>query len=270
MTRRKVVGKSASEKELSDKELGALLKRGDERAIELLERRFGRDLKRVIASGLADKSEADDVLQDTWVNAFQSSSSLREEGKVRQWLLRIASNRAQTYNRARKRRLSHVAPVSIMYPETEKGGNILEDLAVLDPSSEPKSYGEEGTGRDRVLQDIGEIVSDMPEEHRRLIDLKREGKSKQEIADELGIKVGTVGSRWYRILDEAREKLGLPTKRSRLPLSPSEQQAVDLFKEELSPIDISRKLGSTRNVVESQLHSAVEKQGSQITKKETE
>jgi RNA polymerase sigma-70 factor, ECF subfamily len=67
---------------------------GDPQAFEVLVRRYG-GLMRVYARGiLGSNDETDDIVQETFVTAWQQLDSLENPGAVKSWLMRIASRRS--------------------------------------------------------------------------------------------------------------------------------------------------------------------------------
>ncbi|XOV93555.1 MAG: RNA polymerase sigma factor [Bacteroidota bacterium] len=84
---------------------------------------------------LRSKEEAEEVVQDTFVNAFKSLRNFRQEAKFSTWLLRIAYNNSLT--RLRKKRLTLVdIDSNDSFSQIEKINNISDqsdqqDIQVL-------------------------------------------------------------------------------------------------------------------------------------------
>src|SRR5918911_174909 len=85
-----------------DSELVRKARQGDASAFELLIKRYDRRLYRVARSVLRDSSEAEDVVQETFVQAFTHLADLRNDASFSTWLTRIAANDA--IRRFRQRR----------------------------------------------------------------------------------------------------------------------------------------------------------------------
>jgi RNA polymerase sigma-70 factor (ECF subfamily) len=75
---------------------------GDVRAFEVLIRRYGRLMRAYARRTLGSSDEVDDVVQDTFVTAWQSLDTLADGSKVKSWLMRILSRRCIDRIRARR------------------------------------------------------------------------------------------------------------------------------------------------------------------------
>src|SRR5437899_6195765 len=81
-------------KDASDAALGAALHDGDQHALAALYDRHMPGIYDFLASYLRDPAAAEDVVQTTFVRAWERRETLREPGGVRAWLFRIAHNLA--------------------------------------------------------------------------------------------------------------------------------------------------------------------------------
>jgi RNA polymerase sigma-70 factor, ECF subfamily len=86
----------------SDGELLELAREGDPDAFSALIRRHDRYLYRVARSVLQDDDEAEDVVQQTYLQAYISFVDFRREANLRTWLTRIALNDALQRRRRRR------------------------------------------------------------------------------------------------------------------------------------------------------------------------
>lgn len=75
---------------------------GDVAAFEVLIRRYGPLMRAYARRQLGSSDEVDDVVQDTFITAWQTLDRLQESGKVRSWLMRILSRRCIDRIRARR------------------------------------------------------------------------------------------------------------------------------------------------------------------------
>jgi RNA polymerase sigma-70 factor, ECF subfamily len=135
--------------------------------------------------------DAEDLVQETYLNAFRALDRFEEGTNLRAWLFRILNNAFISQYRRRKRRpSSSLDEVSDFY---------LYDHLVAGNTAP----GQENPERE-VLSRIGDeavlqALEELPVEFRQvelLADV--EGFSYREIADILGIPIGTVMSRLYR------------------------------------------------------------------------
>ena len=79
---------------------------GDREAFEVLMRRHNRRLYRLARAALRDPAEAEDALQDAYVNAFRSMGQFRQEASLSTWLSRLVLNECTTRLRRSARRRS--------------------------------------------------------------------------------------------------------------------------------------------------------------------
>src|ERR1051325_54463 len=84
----------------SDEHVVQRVSDGDTGAFEIIMRRYNRLLYRVAMSILRNDAEAEDVIQDTYVRAFEPLSQFAGRSKFSTWLTRIAVHESL----ARKRR----------------------------------------------------------------------------------------------------------------------------------------------------------------------
>jgi RNA polymerase sigma factor (sigma-70 family) len=133
-------------------------------------RRYARSLTR-------DETQAEDLVQDTLVRAYERHGSFRSGGNLRGWLLSILHN---TFIDSRRR-------------HTAEARRLEQAAAVADTAAPPEQES-------RVrLQQVQAAFLRLPDEQRAVLHLVAiEGLSYQEAADALGIPVGTLMSRLGR------------------------------------------------------------------------
>ncbi len=135
--------------------------------------------------------DAEDLVQETYLNAFRALNRFEEGTNLRAWLFRILNNAFISQYRRRKRRpSSSLEDVTDFYLYDH-----LLDGGVSPRPENPEREVLERIGDERVLSALEEL----PVEFRQvelLADV--EGFSYREIADILGIPIGTVMSRLYR------------------------------------------------------------------------
>ncbi|HLN31487.1 MAG TPA: sigma-70 family RNA polymerase sigma factor [Gemmataceae bacterium] len=145
---------------------------------------------------LVDNSEdAQDVIQDAFLNAYQSLNSFKGDSQFFTWLYRIAVNTAISFKR--KRRV--VLAIRSNRPGTG-------DSEPLDSSefSRPE-HALEKAEQERRIQGALQRLS---VEHRTVLILKdMEGQKYETMAEVLQVPIGTVRSRLHRARLELRELL---------------------------------------------------------------
>ncbi len=83
--------------------LAELLRTRDPEAMDRMLAEYGKEIQGVAYLILHDRSDAEDVLAETVIAAWQSGHRLRQPDSVRPWLLRICVNRSLTRRRSRAR-----------------------------------------------------------------------------------------------------------------------------------------------------------------------
>jgi len=136
--------------------------------------------------------EAEDVVQETLVQAFFRLNTFQQRSSLYTWLYRIAINRA--INRKRSERSAESVERN-----TDEGGNEPQD-----PSGSP---GDELMRQERARQ-VHAALTRLRKEYRTVIVLREmEGFSYDTIAEIVGISVGTVRSRLHRARSLLRDAL---------------------------------------------------------------
>ena len=137
-------------------------------------------------------TEAQDLVQETYLKAYRGFGSFEEGTNLKAWLYRILTNTYINAYRAKKRRPEQVDvdEVEDLYLYRRLGG--LEG-AVAGRSAEEEVL-------DRFTDaEVKEAVESLPEQFRMVVLLADvEGFSYKEIAEILGIPIGTVMSRLHR------------------------------------------------------------------------
>ena len=145
---------------------------------------------------IVDNAEdAADVVQDAFLNAYQSLYSFKGDSEFFTWLYRIAFNLAITLKRKKK------AILSFEWAGDDKSG--------LDPKDESE-FSQPGDLLERQEEDanLQAALQKLSPEHRSVIVLKDiEGQKYEEIAEILDVPIGTIRSRLHRARVELKEIL---------------------------------------------------------------
>lgn len=178
------------------------LKRGDAAAFEILIAERSGEVYGLLYRLTENSEEARDLTQETFLRAFQSIGQFRGESDLRTWIYRIAINQARNRWRWWRRRRRDVT-VSLD-SERAQGDQPLIDLlsAAGENSPEQETLAHE---REKVLRQALRSLSLAYRETVILRDI--EGLSYEEIAETLGINVGTVKSRLARGRQELKTRL---------------------------------------------------------------
>lgn len=171
----------------------ALLERsagGDAAALDELFRRYRLVAYRVTYRLLGNEADALDAVQDAFVKALANLDRFRGRSSFKTWLLRIASNAALDMGRRRQR----------------DGWNDRPPVPTTPESVGPDDCPPPGHGLERaeLRRQIDAALAALPAAQRQTFVLHVDGElSYREVADTLGISIGTVMSRLFY----ARQKL---------------------------------------------------------------
>jgi RNA polymerase sigma-70 factor (ECF subfamily) len=184
----------------SDEQLVALFRGGQTDAFGALVRRYERELFGYLRRYLGDESLADDVFQNTFLQLYLKVGQYEEGRPVRPWLYTIATHQAID---ALRRQNRHPAVSLDRHGEEGSDGQIhslLETLETRLPGPSDRAQGEELRLRVRAG------VERLPDFLRQVVILAYyQGLKYREIADILGIPVGTVKSRLHTALVRLQE-----------------------------------------------------------------
>ncbi len=163
---------------------------GDAEAYRSLIDRYHDDLMRFLFRMVGDRQGAEDVFQEAFLQAHLSSASFDETRRFRPWLFTIAANKARDMLRKRGRRKT----VELSAPVGGPDGSVsFVDLMEIEvPSPDARISAEE---RDQQVQRVLNDMSPALKEVLLLAYFQR--LSYAQVADELGIPLGTVKSRLH-------------------------------------------------------------------------
>jgi RNA polymerase sigma-70 factor (ECF subfamily) len=196
-------GSSAQESALSDEEVVRRIREGETALFEVLMRRYNQRLFRVARAILRDEAEAEDVMQQAYVNAYTHLHQFEERARFGTWLTRIAVNEALV----RLRRRGRVEEVDAMPELDERTMDVLSSKA-LNP--------EEQALRRELRAILESSFEAIPEIYRSVFMLREvEGLSTTEAAECLGLSEDAVKTRLHRaralLRQELFERAGLAT-----------------------------------------------------------
>lgn len=162
---------------------------GDLRAFEELMRLYNRRLYRTARAILRDDAEAENAVQEAYLQAYKALPSFRGEAKLSTWLVRITANEALM----RRRRKSRAAPLEV------------------DPDILPAdTRGPEDDAQRGELRNLLEARIDaLPEQYRAVFLLRGvEELTVEETSAALGIPEATVRTRFFRARSLLRATMG--------------------------------------------------------------
>jgi RNA polymerase sigma-70 factor (ECF subfamily) len=176
---------------LSDEALLSLVARSDEEALAELYDRFGRPAYALAVRILRDAGLAQDAVQDAFLAAWRTAAGFdARRGSASTWLMTLVHRRA----------------VDVVRREDRRRGSPLDDAPVAsgDATDEAVEIREQ---RLRVQAALGALG---PAEREALELAYYGGLSQSEIAEKLGLPLGTVKSRMFAGLGRLRDALTEP------------------------------------------------------------
>ncbi len=186
----------------TDEELITQIREGDRTAFEQLVSRYEDRVYNLAYRMLASRQDAEDVLQDTFLNVIRGLDKFRGTSSFSTWLYRIATNAALTKIRKRSRReksesefLDDVYAVK----RAARAGAVLPDW-----SANPATRALD----DEARRQMGEAINELPKIYRAVFVLRDvEGLPAAEVAEVLGLSVPAVKSRLHRARLYLRNRL---------------------------------------------------------------
>jgi RNA polymerase sigma-70 factor (ECF subfamily) len=178
---------------LSDAELAGRIAAHDQRAFVLLMRRHNQLLYRTARSILRDDADAEDALQDAYLQAYRAIGQFRGDARLATWLTRIVINEALGRARNRARR----AQVMQLHPGSEPADYDVPTEATMDRGASDSPENDALRAETRHL--IEKSIDALPDAFRTVFVLRAvQEMNSEEVAASLGIPEATVRSRFFR------------------------------------------------------------------------
>ena len=189
----------------SDVEVVRRVRDGETALFEILMRRYNQRLYRVTRAILKDDGEAEDVMQQAYVNAYLHLDQFAERASFSTWLTKIAVYEALARSRRRGATERHTVP--------ESGDDAIGHIPTRAPDPEHQAFATE-------LRNLLESAVDSLQQHHRIVFTLREveGLSTAQTAESLGISQDNVKTRLHRaralIRDDLLARTGAATSRA--------------------------------------------------------
>src|SRR5438874_3084703 len=171
---------------------------GDIAAFEQLLKRYDRNVFRIAQHITQNREDAEDVVQDAFLKAYENLDQFQGNSKFYTWLVRIAVN--ESLMKLRRRKTSKTVSMDEDV-ETEEG-SMPREFADWSPNPE-QQYGQS------ELSDIlRKTIQGLPTSFRTVFVLRDvEGLSTEETAEMLSLSIPAVKSRLLRARLQLRERL---------------------------------------------------------------
>lgn len=180
-----------------EQELIAQALNGSQKAYAELTARHRPPVYQIILKIVRDNETAKDLVQETFMKAFASLASYRSEYRFSTWLYKIAANASIDYLRKKR-----IQALSLDRPLETKDGSV--EIEVADDSFNPERDLERKERRTGIEQ----AIQSLPDKYREVIIYRhKDDKSYEEIADLLGVPVGTVKARIFRARELLKKRL---------------------------------------------------------------
>ena len=189
-TSRPAAGLTVRESPGDDAALLARLRAGDAAAFEALVITHQHRVFGVALRMLGNRAEAEDIAQETFLRAHRALGEFRGEARLSTWLYAIASRLCLNRLASAPRRL-------------ERG----DDAALLRLPA-PVADAATALERGELEAALRQAIAELPDERRIVVVLRDlEGLAYDEIAEALGLELGTVRSRLHRARLDLKAKL---------------------------------------------------------------
>ncbi len=186
---------ATSQEPLSDEEVVVRVLAGETGMFEVVMRRHNQRLYSVARAILRNDGEAEDVMQDAYVRAYEHLNQFAGRAKFSTWLTRIAVHEALARQR-RGNRYQELEPMS------EREGDPMDRFASLTPNPEQQASNSE------IRRLLEEAVDSLPDNYRTVFMLRDiEEMSTTDAADVLEITEENVKVRLHRARALLRKSL---------------------------------------------------------------
>ncbi|HWI37231.1 MAG TPA: RNA polymerase sigma factor [Burkholderiales bacterium] len=183
--------------DIPEAELVSTAAKGDARSFERLMRHYNRTMFRTARAILKDDAEAEDALQEAYMQAYRSLGGFRADARFSTWLARIVVNESLMRLRKSARRAA-IVPIqaATAVDEVEQ----VSDDAMEKPES--------SAARAEMRRLLEAQIDLLPDVYRTVFMLRAvEEMSVEETAAVLGIPEATVRTRFFRARSMLREAL---------------------------------------------------------------
>ncbi|MEB3222470.1 MAG: sigma-70 family RNA polymerase sigma factor [Candidatus Sericytochromatia bacterium] len=185
----------------ADAALVARAQDGDMKALEALFRRHHGPIHQLVHRMVHGAPEAEDLVQEAFLKAFRGLGGFRRHSSFKTWLYQIATNTCLNHLARAERRYQHDSLDATL---GEEGGLTLGERL--------EAHGqtpEEAATAAEVYRQVERALAQLSPEFRAVLVLRDvQDLSYEEIAESLGINLGTVKSRLARARRQVQQHLG--------------------------------------------------------------
>ncbi len=162
-------------------------------------------LKSYIYRKVNDSDLAEDILQETYLKAYENRDNYQERGKIKGWLKTIAGNLCRDYFRRNKVR--DLMSLSNIIQTKNKQKNHIELKQTIKKNKDEEIFKNEVL-QNEFYEELKEALKKLSDKHREVLFLRYfADKSIRETSKKLSINEGTVKSRTYYALNKLKKTL---------------------------------------------------------------
>jgi RNA polymerase sigma-70 factor (ECF subfamily) len=177
------------------------VKRGDQRAFEMLVVKYQRRIERLIGRMVRDTDLVQDIAQESFIRAYRALPNFRGESAFYTWLYRIAVNTAKKALVELKRDPLVTEGAVTATDEGEETSRIENELS---DGETPEAL----LASREIAAEVNAAIDSLSEDLRQAITLREiEGLSYEEIAEVMNCPIGTVRSRIFRAREAIATRL---------------------------------------------------------------
>jgi RNA polymerase sigma-70 factor (ECF subfamily) len=169
---------------------------GNQLSFQLLVERHQARLFRVVRGYTRNQTEVEDIVQDSLLKAYSKLATFKHQASFSTWLQRIAVNTALDFMKKAGR-----SPVqNVEDPEVLASPDGARSARIMAPDARLET--------EEIAAITHRVLEELPDIFRTVLVLREfEDRAYQEIADLLGISIGTVESRLFRARARFKEAL---------------------------------------------------------------
>jgi RNA polymerase sigma factor (sigma-70 family) len=176
-----------------------LMAQQDQGIAEVIDREYA-GLRNFIRKRVADRSDAEDILQDVFYELIEAYRMMKPIEQVSAWLFRVARNRIIDLFRKEKRQESTTGFVKVT--EDDSGAGLVDLLPSPDGGPEAEYV------RGLLLEELDAALEELPNEQRDVfVAHEIMGQSFNEISASTGVGVNTLLSRKHYAVLHLRQRL---------------------------------------------------------------
>jgi len=186
---------------LTDRQLVARLKQGDETAFEEVLRRYELKVYSLTRGVVHNEDDAQDATQETFLSVFRNIGRFKERSTLSTWIYRIAMNAALMKLRKRRRDRT-IVPIDEYMPSFAEDGHRVAVVPDWHPAVDQVLLNKELAGL------LRRWIAELAPEYRSVFLLRdQEGLDNEEVAAILKLSVAAVKSRLHRARLYLRERV---------------------------------------------------------------